>query len=100
MDQPAITINVGVQRDGYVFRPRPLSRVWLEENFPDKDRVSSVFVGFDNKRDFQQITDSVWSRIWLLLTGLTMDEINQVGGLIVINPRTAQQVYSSSPIHV
>ena len=100
MNAPQITINVGKQRDGYVFRPKPTSRVWLEEHYPDKERVASVFIGFDKMQDLQQIADSVWGQVWQLLTGLSLEEINHIGGLVVVDPVTKQEVYSSVPVHV
>lgn len=40
--QPAIIINVNTQRDGYIFGLRPRSRIWLETNYPNCTRISSV----------------------------------------------------------
>jgi len=100
-----IILNVGSQRDGYVFRPRPKSRVWLEENYPEKPRVSSVFIGFDKAVDFPQIPDAIWRQVWTLLTGLSETELfdvatNQTDGLVVFDPITRQEVYHSEPVHV
>ena len=100
MDKPEIIINMGSQRDGYVFRPKPTTRVWVEEHYPDKARVDSLFIGFDKMPDLQQIADSVWSQIWQLLTGLSATEINKAGGVVVVDPATKQEVYRSTPAYV
>lgn len=100
-----IILNVGSQRDGYVFRPRPKSRVWLEEHYPDKPRVSSVFIGFDKSVEFPQIPDAIWRQVWSLLTGLSDKELsdvatNQAGGLAVFDPVSRQEVYHSVSAYV
>ena len=105
VEGPPLTIYVGIQRDGYVFQLRPRSRGWLEQHYPDKIRVNTVVIGFDiNKRqDFQQMHESVWNHVCQLLTGFSIDEINQVGGLIVVKPGEVpnqdQVVYNSLLIH-
>ena len=100
MKTPKIVINIGSQRDGYTLRPKPTTRVWFEKNYPDKERVASVFIGFDKTQDLQQIADSVWNRVWPLLTGLSVNELNQIGGLVVVDPVTKQEVYRSMPAYV
>lgn len=100
-----LTLNVGSQRDGYVFRPRPKSRVWLEEHYPDKPRVSSVFIGFDQAVDLQQIPAPIWRQIWSLLTGLSDNELsdvatNQTGGLLIFHPMSGLEMHQSVPAYV
>ncbi|MBI1923684.1 hypothetical protein HYR99_05485 [Candidatus Poribacteria bacterium] len=95
MEQPEIIINVGIQFDGYVFRLRPRSREWLKTKFSLAHTVASVFIGFDKKQDFQQIHRSIWNQISILLTGLSLEEINQLGGFTVFSPRTGEEVFHS-----
>ncbi|MEM7535442.1 MAG: hypothetical protein AAF639_24915 [Chloroflexota bacterium] len=92
-----LTLYMGTQKDGYVFRPRPKSRVWLEEHYPDKPRVSSVFIGFDKGLDSQQIPDAIWRQVWVLLTGLSDSELidvatKQTAGLLVFDPMSNQEI--------
>ena len=99
-EQVPIIIHIGVQRDGYVFELRPTSRDWLEENYPDKYRVTDLFIGFDKSQDIEQIPESIWDHISQLLTGLTLEEINHIGGFTVYNPRLGQEVFNSLFIYV
>ena len=100
MKTPGVLIDVGTQRDGYTFRPDPRSRVWLEKTYPNLPRVASVFIGFDQHQDLQQIPQSIWQQIVQLLTGLSFVEINNIGGFVVTNPQTEQEVFNSLMVYV
>lgn len=100
MKQPQIIINVGSQRDGYVFGLRPRSRVWLEEYYPDRQRVSSVFIGVDKAQDLEQIHSSILEQVWHLLTGLSLDELDAAGGFTVFSPASRQEIFNSHRLHV
>lgn len=98
MEQGKITINVGTQFDGYVFGLRPKSREWLKTKFPLAHTVASVAIGFHgfNKRpDFQQIHGSIWGQISILLTELSLEEINKLGGFTIFSPQTGEEVFHS-----
>ncbi len=95
-----LVINVGSQRDGYVFGLRPRSRVWLEERYPDQERVASVFIGLDKMQDIQQIPESILAQVLTLLTGLSLDQLNDVGGFSLYDPSTQQEVLNSLLVHV
>lgn len=100
MNQPQIIVNMSSQRDGYVFGLRPRSRVWLEEHFPDRARVSTVFIGLDAVRDHQSIDKSILRQVLSLVTGLSFDELHAVGGFQLINPATGQAVLNALPAYV
>ena len=100
MKTPKILIDVGIQRDGYTFRTDPRSRVWLEKTYPNQPRVASVFIGFDQHQDLQQIPQSIWQQVVQLLTGLSFEEINQIGGFVVTDPQTEQEVFNSLMVYV
>lgn len=100
MEQAQIRINVGVQRDGYVFELWPTSRDWLEQHYPDQYRVADLFIGFDKQQDLRQLLESVWAHISQLLTGLSLEKVNQIGGFTVYNPRLGQEVLNSRFVYV
>jgi hypothetical protein len=90
-----IIIHVGSQRDGYIFGLRPRSRVWLEEHYPNQERVSSVYIGLDKMQDLQQIPESILGQVLHLLTGLSLDELNHIGGFSIYDPSTKQEVLNA-----
>jgi len=48
----------------------------------------------------QQIPQSIWQQIIQLLTGLSFEEINNIGGFVVTNPQTEQEVFNSLMVYV
>lgn len=99
LEQSKIIINFGSQMEGHTFRLYPLTQRWIQEKFPDRERVASVFIGFDRRQDIQLTPESVWVHVAILLTGLSLEEINQLGGFSVVNPVTKQEVYNSLLVH-
>lgn len=99
MESPQFMINVGIQRDGFTFRLDPLSRVQLEQRYPDLPRVASLFLGFDQHKELSAIPQQIWQQLVQLLTGLTFEQINEIGGFMVVNPRNEETVYNSLIIY-
>jgi hypothetical protein len=46
-----VVIHFGSEREGHTFRLHPLTNLWIQEKFPDRERVASVFIGFDRRQD-------------------------------------------------
>lgn len=97
--QSKITIHYGSQRDGYVFRLDPLSLLWLKDNYPNQNRIDSVLIGYDKRHTPNQIAESIWGHISQLLTGFSINEINQLGGFVVVHPVTGEVIYHSLLVH-
>lgn len=96
MDKQSIIIHFGTQREGFTLRLHPLSLQWLEEQFPDRKRLMSVYIGYDrNRPDIRQIQESVWGHVANLLTGLSLEELIAMGGFSVRNPITNDEIYHS-----
>jgi hypothetical protein len=95
-----MTLLVGQQKDGYVFRLKPSSKKDLLQERDSPDLVSSVFISYDTKHDFEQIHGPVWDHIISLLTGLSLNDLNRVGGFAVVDPGTGQTLFDSVGQHV
>ncbi|MEM7531515.1 MAG: hypothetical protein AAF639_05025 [Chloroflexota bacterium] len=94
----SIVIDMGKQLEGYTFRLHPLSRQWLQKQYPTTKPVKSIFISFDTRGKMDDIQSLMWPQILALLTGLSgLDELNQFS---VINPVTGQEVYNSRSHHV
>lgn len=94
-NQPTIIINIGIQFDGYVFQLQPKSKKWLKENYPDVQTVSSIFIGFEKMKDAEQIHGKIWEQISMLLTGLSIEQLNKLGGFSVYSPSSRKEVINS-----
>ncbi len=102
MEKQPIIIHFGVQREGFTFRLHPLSLLQLEELFPDRNRLMSVYIGYDrsqNRPDIHHLEESVWDHVSNLLTGLSKEELNQLGGFAAVNSLTKEEVYHSLRIY-
>ena len=100
MTEPEIIINVNTQRDGYIFGLRPRSRVWLETHYSTRERVSSVFIGLDSMADLRQIPETILRHVVSLVTGLSLDELNAIGGFRLYNPATGEEILNRSLAYV
>ena len=90
-----LTVLVGKQRDGYVFRLKPSSKRALEQEGDSRDTVSSIFISYDTKHNFEQIHGQVWDHVITLLTGRSFEDLNQSGGFAVVDPVTNKTLYDS-----
>lgn len=95
-----LTVLVGTQKDGYVFRLKPSSRQKLLQERSSEGLVDSVFIAYDKKHDFEQIHGSIWDHVIMLLTNLPLEEVNKCGGFAVLDPSTNAVVYDSAIQHV
>jgi len=98
--EPTIIIQVNKQREGYIFDLRLRSRVWLETNYPGRDRVSTVFIGLDKKAEFGQLSETVLRHVLPLITGLSLDELKTSGGFRLFNPVTNEELTNQSLAYV
>ena len=95
-----LAVLVGKQMDWYVFRLKPSSKQVLLQERDLQDTVSSVFISYDTKHDFEQIHGRVWDQVITLLTGMSVKKLNQVGGFVVVDPSTDQILHDSVGQHV
>ena len=94
----SIVIDMGKQLGGYTFRLNPLSRRWLQKQYPTTTPVSSVFISFDSRDKMGNIQSLMWPQILTLLTGIS--EVDEFDQFSVVNPVTGQEVYNSRSHYV
>jgi hypothetical protein len=95
-----LTVLVGTQKDGYVFRLKPSTRNKLLQGKSSEGLVDSVFIAYDKKHDFEQIHGHIWDHVIMLLTNMSLEEVNSHGGFAVLDPSTDTVVYDSVVQHV
>lgn len=95
-----LTVLVGMQSDGYVFRLEPLSKRLLEQQGDPDGTVSSIFISYDTKHHFEQIHGRIWEHVITLLTGSSFEDLNRAGGFTVVDPVTNETLYDSVAQHV
>lgn len=85
-----LTIEMTTQGNGWTFRLSPKSRSLLVQRFGQASIGSSVFVGTDSRRSYEEIHGPMWDQIVLLLTGLSLDQVDTLGGYQVIDVRNGR----------
>ena len=81
-----LVIQIGRQRDGCTYQLHPSSRARLRKEFPDVRPVPSVFIGYDTKSDFEALHGPLWKQIATMLTGLSWERIETLGGIQIYDP--------------
>ena len=95
-----LTVLVGKQTDGYVFRLQPTSRRMIMPKPDSPGTVSSIYVSFDTKHKFEQIHGPILEHVISLLTGRSSEDLNRTGGFSVVDPVTEEKIYDSVAQHV
>jgi hypothetical protein len=83
-----LVIYVGRQATGCAYELGPLSRKRIKEIFPQTPSAPKVFVGYETKQDFERIHGPLWEHVAIILTGLTPDQIDRLGGIRLYDPIT------------
>jgi|HubBroStandDraft_2_1064218.scaffolds.fasta_scaffold159789_1 hypothetical protein len=85
-----LQIDIGRQSDGCVYMLHPRAARALQERFPGVHRVPSVFIGYDARADFETMHGPLWKQIATILTGLTWEQIEGMGGVTLYDPMDSE----------
>lgn len=88
-----IKIYVNQQLDGFTYRLDPKSKASLREKRSDTEPVASVFVSYDTKTRFQWTQGSVWKHVAELLTGLSAEQLEILGPVVFVDPKSEKTVF-------
>lgn len=83
-----IVIHVGSDYKGYTFQLSPASREFIQQQRPQAHPVTSVFVSYDDRQQFERRHGPVVEQVVLILTGLTERQLKKLGGYRIIDPVT------------
>jgi hypothetical protein len=79
--------QVGCQRSGCTYGLHPHSADLVRKKYPRTRLVPSVFIGNDREKDFAwEQQEPSWDHVAQILTGLSKDELEQLGGYRVYDP--------------
>ena len=85
--QPLL-VRVGLAAGGSVYALDPLSEDRVREAFPEARGLPKVFFGYNSPEEFEALHRPLWPLAGTLLTGLTLEQIGQLGGLRFHEART------------
>ncbi len=87
-----IVIYVGRQKDGCTYQLHPSSRARIRMSFPNAHITPSIFVGYETQSDFEVFHGPLWDQVTQILTGLSLAEIESLGGFRIFDPTTGKEV--------
>jgi hypothetical protein len=85
-----LLINIGRQSDGCTYQLNPKSRAEIRKKFPGVKSAPSIFVGYETQSDFESIHGPMWKQIATMLTGLSWDQIEEMGGVSMYDPMVSE----------
>jgi hypothetical protein len=92
-----IVVAVGDQGNGATFQLTPQTRRMLESRIPGWSRgPSAVFLAAEREWDFNLMSDSMWTQVVMLLTGLNEERIRGLGGFTFVSPEDDDEVVYES----
>jgi hypothetical protein len=91
-----VVIYVTRQSLGSTFAIHPHSRTAIRRRFRDARPVSNIYVEYITQSDFEATHGPIWDHIAMVLTGLSAEQLAELGGYQVIDPRTERIVYDPS----
>jgi len=95
-----IIIVAGEQADGTTYQLHPLSRARIEARFPGTRLLRSLFVGLDTQTDYTDMHGPMWEQIVLLLTGLTLARVHELGDVVIRFPASGREVAVPLDLHL
>lgn len=86
----SLLINIGRQSDGCTYQLNPRSRAEIRNKFPGVHSAPSIFVGYETQSDFESLHGPMWKQIAMMLTGLSWDQIEAMGGVSMYDPMASE----------
>jgi hypothetical protein len=93
-----VEILVGRQADGTTYGLHPNSLKLIRRRFPQVHPRSTVFIGGDARRDMEAGGASVYDQVAIILTGLSIRQLDELGGYRVVDPLSDLALYQSETV--
>ena len=93
---PKSVVDVGRQINGATFRLSHKTRNFLASRRRTPPTPSSVFVSSDTRSDLEHYHGALWTQIVMILTGLTEEQIYELGGFEFVTPADKKTLFEST----
>jgi hypothetical protein len=92
-----LIMRVHLEANGSTYSLDVLSRLWVEEQFPKARGLPLVFFGWNKEEEFESLHGPLWPLAATLLTGITMEQIGQLGGIRLEEPLKTKVIWEWRP---
>ena len=100
-EMSAIIIHATKQLDGYTCGLEPKSKAVIKAQLPPElAPVASVFISYEDKSKFERIQGSIWEHIVEILTSLSVEKLQEFGGVVFVDTKTMEILFEPSVEHV
>src|SRR5205085_3260774 len=93
-------LDVYVSRDaeGLAYDLHPNSRTLVRQRFPHALLLQVVYVGTNDRNDFEENQTAAQDRVVQLLTGLSTEQLEELGGYRIYDPVRERVVREAPPL--
>src|SRR5262245_34900671 len=92
-----LEIDVGWQNNGGVYGLEPLSEAAIQEAFPEAIIHPMIMIGHDRSGDIDRFHRRHWPQLAQMLTGLTAEQIAQLGGVRLYDQEAEKTIWEWRP---
>src|SRR5262249_14996685 len=92
-----VLIYMGWDNNGCVYELHPRSEDMVKERFAPDRMLPLVFLGYEKEEDFERLHVPHLQLVGTLLTGLTLEQIAQLGGLRLYDPKAKKVMWEWLP---
>lgn len=85
-----IEILASEQGEGYVLTLHPVSQDKIKRSFSGIDMMKVIFISFDSIKETSRYISSMADQILTMLTGLSKNQIKDLGGAYIFYTKTNQ----------
>jgi hypothetical protein len=91
-----VEILIGRQGDGSTYSLHPNSLKLIRQRFPQVHPRPTVSIGSDTRTGIEHSSGSVYNQVAIILTGLSLERLKELGGYRVVDPLTDLVLYQSN----
>jgi hypothetical protein len=77
----------------------PHSRSLIHRRFPNSRQVSNISIEWTTKSDFEREHGLIWDHVAMMLTGLSLEQLETLDGYQVYDLKSEQPVFDSQATH-
>jgi hypothetical protein len=92
-----IEVDIWVNYDGVNYALNSHSIRRIKERYPEARPLPNIFLGYEDEKDFPARHAPLWERMIAMLTDLTPEQMAELGGICMYQPRTKKVIWRWEP---
>ena len=96
MSSEALKIYVHQQLDGVTYELDPVSKMVAEKHAIDTRPASRLFISYGDKAQVEWMHGPVPKQVAMLVTGLSQEKLEELDGVIFLDPKTNKPIFTET----